>query len=57
MVKILPPVPGPSFSALKLVILKYIIYSWYIFGLITIFTQMEDKVYSLNLVLKCLKSS
>jgi len=45
MVKILPPVPGPSVSVLKLVILKYIIYSWYIFGLITIFTQMQDSFF------------
>jgi len=37
MVKILPSVPGPSICVLKLVILKYIIYSWYIFGLITTF--------------------
>jgi len=57
MVKILPSVPGPSISVLKLVILKYIINSWYIFDLITIFTCMQDKVSSLNLVLKYLKSS
>jgi hypothetical protein len=43
MIKILPSVPGPSICVLKLVILKYIIYFWYIFDLITIFSQMQDK--------------